>query len=90
MDTDEKKAELFQNGLSIQLQDRLVLFPNLSYNALASVAIDQEGIMSAPSGGGFGGAPQKYHLVYMPLAGQLRRPVQQQQWGHRLQHQKQY
>jgi hypothetical protein len=47
MDTDEKKAKLFQNGLSIQLQDYLVMFPNLSYNALASVAIDQEGTIQA-------------------------------------------
>jgi hypothetical protein len=43
MDTNEKKIELFHNGLSIQPQDHLILFPTLSYNALASVVIDQEG-----------------------------------------------
>jgi hypothetical protein len=89
MDTDEKKAKLFQNGLSIQLQDYLVMFPNLSYNALASVAIDQEGtiqayakaeekkrkrVMSGPSGGGSRGAPPKYHVVYMPHVVHPRQP----------------
>jgi hypothetical protein len=44
VDTDAKKAKLFRKGLTIQLQDRLILFQNLSYNELASAAIDQEGI----------------------------------------------
>jgi hypothetical protein len=72
MDTDEMKAKLFCNGLNIQLQDHLVLFPDLGYNALASVAINQEGTfracveveenkrkraMPGPSGGGSGSAP---------------------------------
>jgi hypothetical protein len=47
VDTDAKKAKLFHKGLTIQLQDRLILSQNLSYNELASVAIDQEGTMKA-------------------------------------------
>jgi hypothetical protein len=47
VDTDAKKAELFRKGLTIQLQDHLILSQNLSYNELASVAIDQEGTMKA-------------------------------------------
>jgi hypothetical protein len=47
VDTDVKKAELFRKGLTIQLQDRLILSENLSYNELASAAIDQEGTMKA-------------------------------------------
>jgi hypothetical protein len=47
VNTDEKKAKLFCNGLTIQLQDRLVQSPNLSYNDLASAAIDQERTMKA-------------------------------------------
>ncbi|WP_428776700.1 retrotransposon gag family protein, partial [Vibrio sp.] len=47
VDTDAKKAELFRKGLTIQLQDHLVLSQNLSYNELASAAIDQEGTMKA-------------------------------------------
>jgi hypothetical protein len=43
--TDEKKDELFQNGLRMHLQDHLVIFPDLSNNALASATIDQEGII---------------------------------------------
>jgi hypothetical protein len=45
VDTDVKKAKLFRKGLTIQLQDRLILSQNLSYNELASAAIDQEGTM---------------------------------------------
>jgi hypothetical protein len=72
VDIDAKKVELFRKGLTIQLQDRLILFQNMSYNELASVAIDQEGTMKAceaaeekkrkkavsgPSGGSSSGAP---------------------------------
>jgi hypothetical protein len=89
VDTDAKKAELFHKGLTIQLQDRLILSQNLSYNELVSVAIDQEDAMKAceaaeekkrkravsgPSGGSSSGAPPKYRMVYTPLAGQPRRP----------------
>jgi hypothetical protein len=41
VDTDAKKAELFRKGITIQLQDHLILSQNLSYNELASAAIDQ-------------------------------------------------
>jgi hypothetical protein len=41
VDSDAKKAELYRKGLNIQLQDRLVQNLNLSYNELASTAIDQ-------------------------------------------------
>jgi hypothetical protein len=47
VDTDVKKVELFHKGLTIQLQDHLILSQNLSYNELASAAIDQEGTMKA-------------------------------------------
>jgi hypothetical protein len=47
VDTNANKAELFRKGLTIQLQDRLILSQNLSYNELASAAIDQEGTMKA-------------------------------------------
>jgi hypothetical protein len=84
VDTNEKKAERFQKGLSAQLQDRMDLFCELTYNALASAAINQEGtigaysdaeekkrkrVMSGLSGGGSRGAPPKYRLVYTPLVG---------------------
>jgi hypothetical protein len=96
VDTDAKKDELFRKGLTIQLQDHLILSQNLSYNKLASVAIDQEGTMKAceateekkrkwavsvPSGGSSSGAPLKYHMVYTPPAGQPRRPLPQF-WGN--------
>jgi hypothetical protein len=83
VDTDAKKAELFHKGLTIQLQERLILSQNLSYNELASAAIDQEGTMKAyeaaeekkrkrvvsgPSGGSSSCAPLKYRMIYTPLA----------------------
>jgi hypothetical protein len=40
IDTDEKKVELYRMGLTIQLQDHLILSPNLSYIDLASAATD--------------------------------------------------
>jgi hypothetical protein len=40
--TDEKKAELFREGLSLPLQDRLVWFHDLSFNAHVSASIKQE------------------------------------------------
>jgi hypothetical protein len=103
VDTDAKKAELFRKGLTIQLQDRLILSQNLSYNELASAAIDQEGTMKAceaaeekkrkrvvlgPSGGGSSSAPPKYRMIYTPPAGQPRRPPPQF-WGNRPQQQQQ-
>jgi hypothetical protein len=103
VDTDEKKAEFFRKGLTIQLQDRLILSPNLSYNELASAAIDQEGTMKAcaeaderkrkrvmpgSSGGSSNGAPPKYRMIYTPPAGQPRRPPPQF-WGNRQPYQPQ-
>jgi hypothetical protein len=87
VDTDVKKAELFRKGLTIQLQDRLILSQNLSYKKLASAAIDQEGTMKAcdvaeekkrtmsgPSQGCSSSAPPKYCMIYTPTAGQPHRP----------------
>jgi hypothetical protein len=47
VDTDEKKAELFRNGLSLQLQDCLVLHCDLSFDALMSAMLEQEGLYQA-------------------------------------------
>jgi hypothetical protein len=47
VDTDEKKANLYRAGLTIQLQELLVHLSSLSYNELASAAIDQERMMKA-------------------------------------------
>jgi hypothetical protein len=92
MDTDAKKVELFCKGLTIQLQDHLILSKNLSYNELASATIDQDGTMKAcevakekkrkravsgPSGGSSNGAPPKYRMIYTPLEGQPCRPPPQ-------------
>jgi hypothetical protein len=88
VDTDEKKADLFRKGLSLPLQDRLVRFCDMSFNALVSIAIEQEGTykallveekmrkitLSGPSKEGTGGAPPKYHLVYTPSVGKARVP----------------
>jgi hypothetical protein len=104
MDTDAKKAELCLKGLTIQLQDRLILSQNLSYNELASAAIDQEGTMKAceaaeekkrkravlgPSGGSSSSALPKYRMIYTPPAGQPHRPLPQF-WGNRPQQPQQY
>jgi hypothetical protein len=45
IDTDEKKANLYHVGLTIHLQERLVHLSSLSYNELASAAINQERMM---------------------------------------------
>jgi hypothetical protein len=103
VDTDEKKANIYRAGLTIHLQERLVHLSSLSYNELASAAIDQERMMKvvaeanekkrkrmmpgSASSGNSSGAPLKYHMVYTPPRGQLRRPQQQQNWGHRPQFQ---
>jgi hypothetical protein len=47
VDIDAKNVKLFHKGLTIQLQDCLILSQNLSYNELASAAVDQEGTMKA-------------------------------------------
>jgi hypothetical protein len=85
VDTDEKKASLYCVGLTIHLQERLVHLCSLSYNELASAAIDQERMMKAvaetdekkrkrmmPGSTGSGsstGAPPKYRMVYTPPRG---------------------
>jgi hypothetical protein len=103
VDMDEKKANLYCVGLTIHLQEHLMHLSSLSYNELASAAIDQERMMKAvaeadekkrkrmmPGSAGSGsssGAPPKYRMVYTPPRGQLRRPQQQQNWGHHPQFQ---
>jgi hypothetical protein len=47
IDTDEKKANLYRLGLTIHLQEHLVHLSSMSYNDLASAAIDQERMMKA-------------------------------------------
>jgi hypothetical protein len=85
--------------LTIHLQECLMQFTSLSYNELASAAIDQERMMkviaeadekkrkrmmSGSVGNGSSiGAPPKYRMVYTPPRGQLHRPRQQQNWGNR-------
>jgi hypothetical protein len=80
VDTDE--------GLTIHLQERLGQFTSLTYNELASAAIDQERSMEAidevdekkrkrmmPRSsiiGGSSGATPKYRMVYTPPGDQLR------------------
>jgi hypothetical protein len=85
IDTDEKKDNLYRAGLTIHLQERLVHLFSLSYNELASAAIDQKRMMKAvaeadekrrkrmmpgsASSGSSSGAPLKYHMVYTPHGG---------------------
>jgi hypothetical protein len=103
VDTDVKKAELFRKGLTIQLQDRLILSQNLSYNELASATIDQEGTMKAceavekkkrkrvvsgSSGGGSSSTPLNYRMIYTSPTGHPRHPPPQF-WGNRSQQQQQ-
>jgi hypothetical protein len=80
VDTAEKKANLYRAGLTIHLRDCLVQFASLSYNELASTAIDEERMMKAvakvdvkkrkkmmpgsASSDSFSGAPPMYHMVY--------------------------
>jgi hypothetical protein len=84
VDIDEKKVELFNRRLSLPLQDRLVLFRDVSFNALVSAAVEQNGtykallveeeekrkrIMSGPSEDSTQGVPLKYRLVYTQSIG---------------------
>jgi hypothetical protein len=82
---NEKKPNLYCVGLPIHLQERLVHLSSLSYNELASAAIDQGRMMKAVAeadekkrkrmmpgytdSGSSSGAPPKYHMVYTPLGG---------------------
>jgi hypothetical protein len=85
VDPDEKKDNLYHSGLTIHLQERLVHLSSLSYNELASAAIDQERMMKAVTevdekkrkrmilgsagSGSSSGAPSKYRMVYTPSRG---------------------
>jgi hypothetical protein len=96
-DMDEKKANLYHAGLTINLQERLGLFTSLSYNELASATVDQERLMKvvteadekkrkrlvpgSSASGGSSSAPPKYLMVYTPPGGNLRRSQQQQNWS---------
>jgi hypothetical protein len=87
IDTDEKKAILYREGLTVHPQERLGLSRNLSYNKLVSAGIDQERLMKAiaeadekkrkrmmlasSASGGSSGAPPTYRMVYAPPRGQL-------------------
>jgi hypothetical protein len=97
VDTDEKKAELLRNGLILRLQDRLVLHRDLSFDALVSVMIEQEGLyqtilaeeekmrkraLSGPLEDSTEGAPPKYRLVYTPSPGKSRVAPPPPQWNH--------
>jgi hypothetical protein len=82
IDTDEKKANLYQAGLTIHMQERLVQLANLSYIEFVSAVIDQERMMKAvaeaddkkrkrmiPGSAGSAsssGALSKYCMVYTP------------------------
>jgi hypothetical protein len=79
---------MYHVGLTIHLQEHLVHLSSLSYNELASAAIDQEKMMKAivkadekkrkrmvlgsVGSGSFSGAPPKYRMVYTPPGCQLR------------------
>jgi hypothetical protein len=94
VDTDEKKAILYREGLTVHLQECLGLSRNLSYNKLVSAGIDQERLMKAiaeadekkrkrmmlasSASGGSSGAPPTYRMVYAPPRGQLRQLQPQQ------------
>jgi hypothetical protein len=97
VDTDDKKAELFRRGLSLPLQDCLVWLHGMSFNALVSAAIEQEGTYIAllaeeekmrkraslrPLEDTTGDAPLKYRLVYTPSVGKSRVPPPLPQWDH--------
>jgi hypothetical protein len=92
-----KKAELFRNGLSLQLQDCLVLHYELSFDALVSAVIDQEGLyqailaeeekmrkraLSGPSEDSTEGTPPMYRLVYTPSVSKSRVAPPPPQWDH--------
>jgi hypothetical protein len=89
VDTDEKKVNFYHAGFMIHLQEHLGMFTSLSYNELASAAIDQERLMKAvaeadekkrkmmmpgsSASGGSSGVRSKYRMVYTPPGGQLYR-----------------
>jgi hypothetical protein len=80
VDTDEKMANLYYEGLTIHLQERLGQLSNLSHDDLVSAAIGQERLTRAVAvvderkrkemmpastdSGSLSGAPSKYRMVY--------------------------
>jgi hypothetical protein len=79
VDTDGKKMELFKKGVSAQLREHLNLFCNCNFNELVNASMEQEDAPRArmddeerkrPVTSSAGGSPPKYHLVYIPSAGQ--------------------
>jgi hypothetical protein len=87
IDTDEKKDNLYRDGLTIHLQEHPGQFTSLTYNELVSAAIDQKRLMKVVAeadekkrkrmmprssiSGGSSSAPPKYCMVYTPPRGQL-------------------
>jgi hypothetical protein len=83
VDTDQKKANLYREGLTIHLQERLGQFTSMLYNELVSAAIDQERLMKAvveasekkrmmpesSVSSSYSSAPTKYCMVYTPPGG---------------------
>jgi hypothetical protein len=90
VNTYEKKANLYRERLTVHLQERLGLSPNLSYNQeglIKSVAEADEKkrkrmMPGSSASDGSIGAPPKYRMVYTPPGSQLRRSQQQQNWGN--------
>jgi hypothetical protein len=97
IDTDEKKEELFKRGLNLPLQDRLVWFRDMPFNALVSATIDQDGtyrallaeeeekikrVVSGPSEDSTDDTPLKCRLVYTPSIGKSRVPPPSSKWDH--------
>jgi hypothetical protein len=79
----------------LPLQDHVIWFQDMSFNALVSAMIDQDGtyrdalaeeeekrkrVMSGPSEDSADDAPPKYRLVYTPSAGKSRVPPPSPQW----------
>jgi hypothetical protein len=73
---DEKNANLYHARLTIHLQERLVHLSSLSYNELASAAIDQGRMMNAitEADENWGNRPQ-----FQPQQFQQQQSQQQQQ-----------
>jgi hypothetical protein len=83
VNTDQKKANLYREGLTIHLQERLGQFTSMLYNELVSAAIDQERLMKSVVEAGekkrmmpkssvsssYSSAPTKYYMVYTPPRG---------------------
>jgi hypothetical protein len=82
VDTNEKKVNLYRAALTVHLQEHLRQFSSLTYNDLASAAIDQERMMKAVAeadgkkrrrmmlasagSGNSSDSPPKYRMEYTP------------------------